>query len=149
MSKFLSKGEMLLLALLIVSIVLELLEINMPILFIISLAGLGAVFFLYAQMPSNKESSNQDQVFKYLLGLTIVPKILWISTSLTTVGIIFYTQDFAGATKLLTIGGITIAFCTVILLILRFMKINGLEKVFSILYRAYPAVLGAAYFVFA
>ena len=140
---------MLLLALLSAAILLELLEINLPILFIISLAGLGLVFFLYAQFPLiYVESSDEDQGFKHLLGLTIVPKILWIGTAITTLGILFYLQYFPGAAKMLTIGGSTIAICTLILLVFRFMKINGLENVFPILYRSYPALLAAAYFVF-
>jgi hypothetical protein len=149
MNKFLPKAEMLLLALFAAAIILEFLDIKLTVLFIISLAGLSLVYFLYAQFPSDIESSDEEQGFIHLLGLTIVPKVLWIGTAIATLGILFYLQDFSGAAKMLTIGGSTIAICTLILLVLRFMKINGLENVFPILYRSYPALLAAAYFVFA
>jgi hypothetical protein len=150
MNKFLPRAEMFLLALFAAAIALELFEINLAVLFIISLSGLSLVFFLYAQFPSNTESSGEgNQGFKHVLGLTLVPKVLWISTAVTTVGILFYTQEFPGMKTMLTVGGISIAICTIILLFLRFMKINGLESVFPILYRSYPALLAAAYILLA
>jgi len=148
MNKILVKAEMLLLAILAVAAVLELLDSKLSILYIISLAGLGLVFFLFAQYPSqSKKDGGSD--FKALLGLTIVPKVLWIATAITTIGILFYLQGFKGAFNLLGIGVSTIAVCTIILIILRFIKVKGVEQVIPILYRSYPALLAAAYFMFA
>ncbi|WP_296620629.1 hypothetical protein [Marivirga sp.] len=147
MNKILIKAEMVLLALLAVAVVLELLDTKLSILYIISLAGLGIVFFLFAQIPSQAKIEGSD--FNSLLGLSIVPRVLWISTAITTVGVLFYLQGFAGAFKLLSIGGITIAICTLILIILRVINVKGLEQVIPILYRSYPALLAAAYFIFA
>lgn len=157
MTKYLSKAEFLLLGLLAIAVVLESIGIKLDVLYLISLAGLGLVFFLFAQFPNQKvESSSEENNdkeegggFQTLLGLVIVPKVLWIGTAVTTIGILFFLQDFKGAENLLTIGGITIAITTVILLVLRVINVKNLHTVIPILYRSYPALLAAAYLVFA
>lgn len=157
MIKYLSKAEFLLLGLLAIAVVLESIGTKLDVLYLISLAGLALVFFLFAQVPNQKEepsstkSNEKDKSsgFQTLLGLVIVPKVLWIGTAVATIGILFFLQDFKGAENLLTIGGITIAITTVILLVLRVINVKNLHTVIPILYRSYPALLAAAYLVFA
>jgi hypothetical protein len=151
MNNILSRAEFLLLALFAVSVGLELVGNKLSVLYGISLAGLALVFFLFAQFPVSNEKANEEENsnFTSLLGLVILPKILWIGTALTTVGIMFHLQNFKGSFNLLVIGASTIAICTVILVLLRIMKIRNLQGVIPILYRSYPALLAAAYFIIA
>ncbi|ADR22325.1 hypothetical protein MATR_00330 [Marivirga tractuosa] len=157
MIKYLSKAEFLLLGLLAIAVVLESIGTKLDVLYLISLAGLALVFFLFAQVPNRKEepssteSNEKDKSsgFQTLLGFVIVPKVLWIGTAVATIGILFFLQDFKGAENLLTIGGITIAITTVILLVLRVINVKNLHTVIPILYRSYPTLLAAAYLVFA
>ena len=59
--------------------------------------GLSIVFFLNAfRAPDEQETADTGQGpfgFSDLLGLVIIPKVLWISSSIPTIGILFSIID--------------------------------------------------------
>jgi hypothetical protein len=117
----------------------------------ISLLGLGVTFFLSAYRPTElPRSENEKFGFQELLAGTIVPKMLWISSAISTVGIAFYLFNFGndGYRRLLMIGGLTIATGTMILLISLLQGTKNLGTAAPILYRAIPLLLLDFYILF-
>jgi hypothetical protein len=147
MKKILNKAELLIMGILVIAIALQLLGSKIDLLYSISISGLGLVFFLFAQLPNGQsEPSEKEREFNDLLGHVLMPKVLWIGTAITTIGILFYLNHFPGALNMLLIGGGTITFCTLILIVLRLTKGLDLQQLIPVLYRAFPALLVAAYF---
>lgn len=94
MHKLLPYLERVFLATLIIGFALQLTGMAIPILKTVSLSGLGVIFFLSAYRPLEIEPVEGEQMgFNELLGLSVVPKVLWISTSITTIGILFYSLE--------------------------------------------------------
>lgn len=61
----------------------------------VSLIGLAITFFLYAYKPIDiPRTENELLGFSELLALMIVPKVMWISSAVSTLGIAFYLFDF-------------------------------------------------------
>lgn len=62
----------------------------------VSLFGLGVAFFLSAyRVIDIPEAENEPYGFSALLGLTVVPKVLWISSAVSAVGISMWLSDRA------------------------------------------------------
>ena len=151
MNKLLPYLERVFLATLTVAFVLQLTESELPILMTISLAGLGATFFLSAYRPLDFRPTEGEQMgFNELLGLSIIPKVLWISTAIATIGILFYTLqlDNDGYLRMLYIGGSTIITASVIMLILKAMGTKYLNATFPVFFRAMPTLLIVTYILF-
>ena len=151
MNKLLPYLERVFLASLIIGFVLRLSGNEIPMLITVSLAGLGVIFFLSAYRPLDIEPSEGEQMgFKELLGLSIVPKVLWISTAVATIGILFYLLDLGndGDLRMLYIGGSTIALATLILLGLKATGTKNISAVMPVLFRALPTLLVTAYILF-
>ena len=86
----------------------------------VSLLGLGVTFFLLAYRPIDIPSQEGEQFgFSELLGLMIVPKVLWISSAVSSLGMAFYLFDFGndGYKKMLMIGGLTIGIGALLLVV--------------------------------
>lgn len=151
MNKLLPYLERVFLATLVVAYVLKLTGSELPILMTISLAGLGVTFFLSAYRPLNIETTEGEQMgFNELLGLSIVPKVLWISTAVATIGILFYTLQLGndGYLRMLYVGASTIIIALVIMLILKAIGTKYLNATFSVFFRALPTLLVVAYILF-
>jgi hypothetical protein len=107
----------------------------------IGLSGLAVVFFLYAQRPPVAE--NNDGSFADLLTCAILPKVLWISCSASTIGVMFFLlfgQNPAYKNMLFIGGGTIFIACWV----LTFILINNrkyLLDVQPVLMRALPILL--------
>ena len=151
MNKLLPYFEKAFLATLIIGFALQLIGTEIPILFIVSLAGLGVTFFLSAYIPLDIEPTKGQQMgFNELLGLTILPKVLWISTAVTTIGILFYMLQLGndGYQRMLYIGGSTIIIATLITLILWTIGTRYLNATYPVLYRAILTRLVGGYILF-
>jgi len=110
----------------------------------VSLIGLGVTFFLLAYRPTDIPRQEGEQFgFSELLGLMIVPKVLWISSAISSLGIAFYLFDFGndGYKQLLMVGGLTIGVGTLLLVVFLVSGVKHIRRVAPILLRAVPLCL--------
>lgn len=103
--------------------------------------SISCVFFIGAFQPievneEEAKSLEQQQSFNQLLGLVILPKVLGISMSIATIGVMYYFLEMEGSKMMLTLGGMTTLVSTFLLLILRFSTLKEVEGVTQRLYRA-------------
>jgi len=117
----------------------------------VSLLGLGVTFFLMAYRPTDIPRQQGEQFgFSDLLGLMIVPKVLWISSAVSALGIAFYLFDFGndGYKKMLMVGGLTIGIGTLLLVVFLVSGVKHIKTVTPILLRAVPLCLVDFYILF-
>ncbi|MBZ0245435.1 MAG: hypothetical protein K8H85_05785 [Cyclobacteriaceae bacterium] len=107
----------------------------------LSLLGLGVTFFLLAYRP-NDIPRKEDEPFGFseLLGFMIVPKVLWISSAISALGLAFYLFDFGndGYKQMLLIGGLTSGIGTVLLVVFFATGVKHIKMVMPVLLRAVP-----------
>jgi hypothetical protein len=116
---------------------------------IISAFGLAIAFFANAfKVPKifeTKEAAEQHGSIGMLdlLSLMIVPKVLWISTSVSTFAMLLYMLKLGntGYIQMAGIGGGTILVSLLILLSSFFMGIKNMKAIMPILVRAIPALI--------
>lgn len=117
----------------------------------VSLLGLSLVFFLLAYRP-NDVRKGEGELFGLpeLLGLMIVPKVVWISSSVSALGIAFCLFDFGndGYKKMLLVGGLTIGIGTLLLVGFLISGVKQLRTVTPVLFRAIPLCLVDFYILF-
>lgn len=150
MAKHLPLVEKILLAALAVGVILIVMKVDSTVARV-SLFGLGVVFFLLAYRP-NELPTQEGEVFgfSHLLALTIAPKVLWISSAISAVGIALYLSDAGndGYKNMLMIGGLTIASGATLLIIFLIMGVKHINTVIPVLVRAVPLCLVDLYMLF-
>ncbi len=116
---------------------------------IVSLGGLAATFFLMGYVPVEIErDENEKSGFTELLASTILPKVMWISSSVSTLALLFYFLDSSlGIKQMAAIGGSTIGLCVVITLFLLVAGVKAIKAVAPILVRAVPLLFIDFYFL--
>lgn len=122
---------------------------------LIGLAGTTIIWFALAFKPIEIFNSQQEADefgqwgFAELFALMIVPRVLWISSAVTTFGVFAYVADFGndGYIMSLTVGGLAISICLFILLITFLMGVKKLRIVMPILFRALPILLAGIYII--
>jgi len=143
LTKHLPLVEKILLTALAIGTILTLMKIDSTVTRV-SLLGIGVTFFLLAYRPTDMPRQEGEQFgFSELLGLTIVPKVLWISSAISAFGIAFYIFDFGndGYKKMLMIGGLTIGIGTILLVVFLVSGVRHVKTVTPILLRAVPLCL--------
>jgi hypothetical protein len=117
----------------------------------VSLLGLGITFFLLAYRPTDIPGQVGERFgFSGLLGLMIVPKVLWMSSAISALGIAFYVFDFGneGYKKMLMIGGLSIGVAILVLIAFFLSGVKHIKIVTPILLRALPLCLVDFYLLF-
>lgn len=142
--------EKILLCALAIGIILAALNVDFTVLRI-ALIGVAATFFLLAYRPPEEiKERREDEVMglSALLALTILPKVLWISSAISVLGIALYFFELGneGYRQALMIGVLTIGLCLVLLVIFMVSGVKYLKAVAPILLRAVPALLAGLYF---
>ncbi len=149
-TKYLPLVEKIFLTAFIIGTVLRILHIDSTVTGV-ALLGLGVIFFLLAYRPTEIPRQENEQFgFSELLALMIVPKVLWISSAISALGIAFYLFDFGndGYKKMLMIGGLTIGIGTVLLVVFFVSGVKHIRTVTPILLRAVPLCLVDFYILF-
>jgi hypothetical protein len=142
--------EKLLLTALAVGIILTVMKIDSTVTRA-SLLGLAVTFFLYAYRPKDIPRQENEQFgFAQFIGLMTLPKVLWISSAISSLGIAFYLFDFGndGYKQMLMIGGLTIGVGALLFLFFLLSGVKHITIVTPILLRALPLFLADVYFSF-
>lgn len=124
MDKLLNLLDRIFLATLVAWAILKVLGTPLAALLIIGLLGTACIFFVQAQRPINKDFGEEKSGFEALFGTTILPKVLGISSSVATIGILFYMLKMEGYEVMLMVGSNTII---VAFIILGVLKLRGLR----------------------
>jgi hypothetical protein len=118
----------------------------------VSLLGLGVIFFLMAYRPTDipPPPENEQFGFTQLLGLVIIPKVLWIACAVSAVGLAFSLMNTGneGYKQMLLTGGLTVGVATFVFLVLLLQGTKHIQLVTPILFRAIPLGLVSLYLVF-
>lgn len=144
MTKQLYWAERFFLVALFIGIVIKLLNAGGISVVTISMAGLGIVFFLYAYRPLEIDRREDEKFgFNELLAFTILPKVTWISSSISVIGILFYLLDLGneGYKQMLMIGGSCLLLAITLLGFLFISGVKHLNSLVPLLYRAVPLLL--------
>jgi hypothetical protein len=140
--------EKVFLAALAIGTVLTVMQIDSTVMRI-SLIGLAVTFFLFAYRPIEiPKQENEPFGFSELLAFMIVPKVLWISSAISAVGIAFYLFNNDGYKQLLMIGGLSIGIGTILIVIFLVSGVKHIKMVTPILLRAVPLFLVDFYILF-
>lgn len=130
-------------------IILAVLKIDLTILKI-GLVGLAVIFFASAfRLPApSSDQENGQYGFSDLLASSILPKVLWISSAISTIAIALYfiKPENQGYRQMLFIGTTTAATALVILTFFLISGAKHLKAVVPILYRAIPVLIAGLYF---
>ena len=134
------------LLLLVISGVMMLVKQPAQQLWMLSLSTLATVFFLRAQAPPEYPPSGDTPMgFRELLAFSILPKVLWISASISTIGILFHVLGLTGSNKMLYIGGTSLSLAVSIFAILFLTGAQHLKILQPVLLRALPVLVVVAY----
>ena len=117
----------------------------------VSLIGLAVPFLLYAYKPLDiVRDENEPLKFSEIFALTILPKVMWISSAVSTLGLLFYMLELGndGYMKMLMIGGLIIGIAVVILTIFLASGVENLKSVTPILLTAVPLLFIDSYILF-
>lgn len=128
-------------------VVLALMEINNDLLRY-ALLGLGVTFFFYAYHPTDISGEEERQRgFIELLGMTIIPKILWISCAIIATGLFLALGDDrnSGYKQMLTIGVLAVGSASLILMFVAIKGGNDIGRVTPVLLRALPLLMAGLY----
>lgn len=105
----------------------------------ISLVGLAVIFFFRAYIPTDgSRSSDKPGDFKALLGSVILPKVMWISSSVMAIGITFWWLGFNGYEQMLFIGISTMLTTLLLIVFLLLTRSKHTKALMPILLRAIP-----------
>jgi hypothetical protein len=117
----------------------------------ISLGGLAVTFFLYAYKPLQIVRNEGELLgFSDLLATTILPKVLWISSAISTLGLLFYLLNLGneGYKQMLLIGGSTIGIGLVLVAVFSAIGLKNIKIVSPVLLRAVPLLIFDFYILF-
>jgi hypothetical protein len=114
----------------------------------VSLPGLALCYFLSAYLPPPSVTSDENQSHRLidLLATVIIPKVLWISSAVGTMGVFFTVMKMEGNEQMLLIGVLSLASCVVLLIVFGIIG-KPIRPVFPILLRALPVLAVALYFL--
>jgi len=117
---------------------------------LLSLSALSIIYFLTAYVPreapkEDEAQSSQPMGFAALLGRTILPKVLWIGSSVSVIGILFTLLHFNGFRDMLLIGTSTLAIASVLGLVNTMSDEQGRKALGPMLLRAVPLILVCIY----
>jgi hypothetical protein len=113
----------------------------------VSLPGLALCYFLSAYLPpSASPDDTQSRGFVDLLAATILPKVLWISSAVATMGVFFAVMKMEGMEQMLLIGVLSLCSCVALLVVCGIIG-KPIRPFFPILLRALPVLAVALYFL--
>lgn len=116
----------------IVWAVLDALEVRLFLLFVLGMLGIATIFFVQAFRPLEVESGSLNETYGFpeLLSINIIPKVLGISSSIGTIGILFYKIQLPGYPMMLGVASTTMLVCLFLIVVLAFSGNKHIPKLF-------------------
>jgi hypothetical protein len=145
--KYLPFVERILLGILAVALILVAVNVDVTVAKV-SIILLGVTYFLMAYRPSDIPVKDDEQFgMQELLGLLIVPKILWISCAVSCFGISLFLSRFTDVQYkgILLIGAATAVVATLVLVILALRGVKHINMVMPVLLRVIPLLAADVY----
>lgn len=149
--KYLNWLEGILLILIAIGLLSKFIHVDGSGIISVSLIGLAVIFFLYAYQPLlTEKSEGVNPGFRELLAWSILPKVIWIGSSISVLGIAFYLfhLNSEGYKKMLMIGGSASGIAMAVLGALLVAGVKNSKDVTPILFRAVPLLLVDGYILF-
>lgn len=150
--KIIDWAEKILLTILFIGVILYKIDFSYQqkseMLIIASLTGLAVLFFLLGYRPLRIERLEDEKVgVMDLLCTTIVPKVLWISNAVLTLGVLFYFFETMSESyrQMLMIGCLTVATGIITLGIGLIQGVKHIKILIPILYRSIPLSIAGVY----
>jgi hypothetical protein len=145
-TRHLYNAELFLTGLLTFGILLPKMEVDSSLIVVISVFGLAVVFFLQAYNPVLLPIRSAQMGFRELFSLTVLPKIIWIATSVCTIGILLFLLDINDAYYgTLLIGETALVAGLLIAGYFSMRSATYAKIVMPMLYRAVPVLLISTY----
>jgi hypothetical protein len=144
LTKYLLYAEQFFLGVLIVAMLMPFFKVQSGQVINISLLGLATVFFLYAYKPLEIERSEGKKLeFTDLLATTILPKVMWISCAVSTIGILFYVVHLATESyqNMLMLGGGSLLIGIICLGVFVVSGMKHVNALHPLLFRSLPLLL--------
>jgi hypothetical protein len=110
----------------------------------VSMSGLAAICFLTAYKPPAENLGNDIKA----LFVTIVNKVLYISSAVCIIGLLFFFLHFEGYKQMLMIGSMSVGACMVISLYLITQLKESQSVLQPALFRALPLGIAAGFVLF-
>jgi hypothetical protein len=117
--------------------------------FAVGLNLLALVMFIRAFLPLPLEpfEEGEQMGFIHLFGYSILPKVVYIGSAVSLMGVLFLSLGLEGAPNMIFIGGITVGQGVLFFLILFLNGIKQREKLFPVFLRILVVFLFLAYMV--
>jgi hypothetical protein len=145
-ARLLNSVEMVLSGLLILGLLLPKFDIDSSLVILIAVGGLAIVFFLQAYSPLPIPIQKEQPGFKELFAFTVLPKVMWIGASVSTVGVLFFLLDISnGAFEMMTIGATSLAACMLVTGYFYISARHYIIPLIPVLYRVVPVLLITTY----
>jgi hydrogenase/urease accessory protein HupE len=144
-SKYLPIAEIICLALLMIGIVIAMNTDDITIV-VLPVTGLACVFLLNAYAPQAHSEAEGPSQFAEMLAKRIIPKVLWIASSVITLGLLFFVlgYDPENYRQLLLIGVVAMTGGLLTIAAVAVSGVKGVAIVAPVLYRAIPlAIIGS------
>jgi hypothetical protein len=110
----------------------------------LSMIGLAIVFSLYMYKPIDiVRNENEPLRFSDFVALNILPKIMWISSAVSVVGLFFYLFDLGndGYKQMIMVGGLSIGVSVLLLAVFLVSGVKNMKTTIPILLRAVPLLI--------
>ncbi len=115
----------------------------------ISLSALAAVYFLYAHVPPELvRDDDKPHGFAELLANSIVPKVMWISASVSIIGLLFALLKLEGSPEMLLIAVSALGVGLLLFTIFFTIGVKGIQSNVRILFRVVPIFIIDLYLMF-
>jgi hypothetical protein len=118
---------------------------------IISLIGLTATYFISAYKPIEIISDGKEKFgMKEMLAWSILPKICWISSAVSTLGwlLFFVNPENEGYENMLMIGALSIGGAMVTIVFLISMGVSQIKVLLPVMFRAVPLLSADCYLLY-
>jgi hypothetical protein len=117
-------------------------------LLMLSMSTLSLAFMVYSRVAVKAPFQEEETLgFLDLMVFQIVPKVMWMSAALATVGILFSFLSMPGYQQLLTIGTATLGISLAIAGLFSISSRKDLSALYPVLLRAVPVFSIALYFL--
>ena len=142
--KYIPLLEKILVTALVIGVILTYMKVDKRVT-MTALSGLATIYFFSAFRPPEAVATSEKFGFADLISQTILPKVCWLSCSITLLGIVFYLANMPGAKNMLMTGGAAIFAA---LMIFPFIAAKSGKDLAAVIFKAVPILIAGVYIFF-